>query len=115
MSEKWMDVFFEAQSEEQILTCFSVLSGFHSTFIIIIAVIVLVAAVIGAFLKNRKISESQISSLFISSVCLKTMSHLIKFKATLYRDKYIYISYLDTTVKKQIPAFCNSWSDVTLH
>ncbi|XP_036967441.1 butyrophilin subfamily 1 member A1-like [Acanthopagrus latus] len=29
--------------------------GFHSTFIIIIAVIVLVAAVIGAFLKNRKI------------------------------------------------------------
>ena len=109
MFEKWMNIIFEAQSEEQILTYFSVLSGFHSTFIVIITVIaVTVLVVTGAFLKNRKISESQISSLFISSVCLKTMSHLITFKATLYRDKYIYISYLDTTVKKQIPAFCNS-------
>ena len=107
MFEKWMNIIFEAQSEEQILTYFSVLSGFHSTFIIIIAVIALIVlvAVIGAFLKNRKISESQISSLFISPVCLKTVQHLITFKATLYRDKYIYIHFLDTTVMKTNPSF----------
>ena len=74
MSEKWMDVFFEAQSEEQILTCFFVLSGFHGTLIVIIAVIAVIVLfiVIGAFLKNRMTSKSQISSLFIS--CLSSNS-----------------------------------------
>ena len=101
-----MDVIFDAQSEEQILTCFSVLSGFHSTVIVIITVItvIVLVAVIGACLKNKKISESQISSLFISSVCLKTIQHLITVKATLYRDN-IYIYFLDTTVMKTNPSF----------
>ena len=87
-----MNVIFETQSEEQILTCFSVLSGFHSTFIVIIAAIAAIAVivlVIGAFLKKKKISKSHISPLFISPVCLKTLLHLITLKATLYGDKYL--------------------------
>ena len=84
-----MNVIFETQSEEQILTCFSVLSGFHSTCIVIIAAIAVIVLVIGAFLKKKKISKSHISPLFISPVCLKTLLHLITLKATLYGDKYL--------------------------
>ena len=88
-----MNVIFETQSEEQILTCFSVLSGFHSTLIVIIAAIAAIAVivlVIGAFLKKNKISKSHISPLFISPVCLKLL-HLITFKTTLYSDKYLFL------------------------
>uniref|UniRef100_A0A671TPQ2 Ig-like domain-containing protein n=1 Tax=Sparus aurata TaxID=8175 RepID=A0A671TPQ2_SPAAU len=56
-------------------------------FIIIIPVIAVIALIIATFLKYRKISKSQISSLFISPVCLKTLLHLI----TLYSDMYIHI------------------------
>ena len=90
MFEKWMEVIIEAQSEEQILTCFSVLSG----FIVIIPVTAVVALVIDAFLKNKKISKSQISSLFIFPVCLKTLLHLIAFKTTFYSDLYFLFIYL---------------------
>uniref|UniRef100_A0A671TQN7 Ig-like domain-containing protein n=1 Tax=Sparus aurata TaxID=8175 RepID=A0A671TQN7_SPAAU len=75
--------------------------GFHSTVIVIIAVIAVIAVITasalviylvlfnGKFLKNRKISKSHISSLFISPVCLKTLLQLITFKTTLYSDRYL--------------------------